>query len=447
MLILDMVNAKNLSVVGKTQIAEQNTQTDTGFDMLLAEAGRRQSFEPSVERQSRNRDENRSRTEESRREETRPSRRERGQQAEETTSTAGTAVVQETPQSATAEAFCDYNQPVIDEAKVITEAAEIMKLPEEAVAKLLQKLELTPQDLTEPQAVVKMLQYALDAESPAELLTNPKFPEIYKAMNEAVAKAVPNAKNAEATVQYENTVKLETANVLAESLEGLEAAIEDGEVVVTNHQTSASTLRQQAAAQTVVQAEQVQISELTPELTDKSLLATDEPTADNSRAANPAFNIEAVTAKIEQAMRQAAPQQPVNITDVIEQIMNQVKLTSSGGGFSEIRMTLRPESLGDIVLRVLTQKGIITVQFEAESQRVKEMIEANFNMLRDALEEQGIQFSELSVFVRQDENERMSQFERARQNSRNRAESIEEISEADEITEISYHNGILDVSA
>jgi hypothetical protein len=46
--------------------------------------------------------------------------------------------------------------------------------------------------------------------------------------------------------------------------------------------------------------------------------------------------------------------------------------------------------------------------------------------------------------VRQDNDEKMRQFEKARQASRNRAESIENVSEE---TEISYHNGVIDVTA
>jgi flagellar hook-length control protein FliK len=110
-----------------------------------------------------------------------------------------------------------------------------------------------------------------------------------------------------------------------------------------------------------------------------------------------------------------------------------------------MRMTLRPESLGDIVLRVLTQNGIVTAQFEAESQRVKEALEASFNQLRDALTEQGIAFSELSVSVRQGQDERMNQFDHARQKVRGRIESVENAQEEPE--PVSYHSGVIDVTA
>jgi flagellar hook-length control protein FliK len=69
--------------------------------------------------------------------------------------------------------------------------------------------------------------------------------------------------------------------------------------------------------------------------------------------------------------------------------------------------------------------------FVAENQRVREIIESNFNQLRDALEEQGVQVSDLSVSVGGDEaEERMNQLLQAqRENNRrtqNNGEAVEE---------------------
>jgi len=433
-----MVNAKFPSAASHQ--AERTAQSSTGFDMLLAEAGRRQTFDGTVDRQSQNRDDserNRRSTNESR-SETQPVRRNEPR-AEDVTSTAGTAAIYE--QNASTEVNDSNEVPAIDETQAVENVAEIIQVPAEVVAEWLQELDLTAQDLTDTQTVAKILQHALDAESPAELLTDPEFPELYKAVNEAIAELVVNA-NPKATVNNE------AVNLLAEDLESLEADIEDGEIVVTNkNEISANNTETQTVTQTTItQADQPQISESAPEITDANLLAADdEAIVHESQSATPAFNIEPVAVKVEHTVQQTAPQQPVNTTDVIQQIMNQVKLTTTGGQFNEIRMTLRPETLGDIVLRVITQNGIVMAQFEAESQRVKEALEADFNLLRDALQEHGIKFSELSVSVRQDENERMNQFERARQKSRHRAESIEEVPE--EQVEISHHNGVIDLTA
>jgi len=129
--------------------------------------------------------------------------------------------------------------------------------------------------------------------------------------------------------------------------------------------------------------------------------------------------------------------------------MSQVKVTNFGGNVAEMRMTLRPESLGDIVLRVMTQNGIVTAQFEAENQRVKEALEAHFSQLRNALEEQGLTFSELSVSVRQEKGS-ASEFERGRQSTRHRMNSINGVGEVEEELPppvVSLHDGVIDITA
>jgi len=411
-----MVNCNFSGAAGKSQSVQ--VTANTAFDTLVTEAGRRQSTDTESQRNS-SRNENRSESREARRAE-QPRRRENTR--DEETSSAGAAVVQDTHR------VQDVNNSnetaAVNEEDVIAKVAEILEVPVEVVMEWLQELEMNAEDLIDPQAVAKLLQVALDAESPAELLTNEKFPAIYAAINEAVE-------------EMENEINLENLNAVAEELE---AVIENGKVVIANRNSSEN---RQSTEQNETEQPAEQISELPAEVTDAKLLAPEEITVND--AANPAVSAETTVTQTQQTVTQAAPsQQPVNTANIIEQIMNQVKLSSGGVNFNEIRMTLRPETLGDIVLRVITQNGIVMAQFEAENQRVKEALESDFNSLRNALEQQGIKFSELSVSVRQDENERMNQFEHARQRSRHRAESVKDISEEETI---SYHNGVIDVTA
>jgi flagellar hook-length control protein FliK len=95
------------------------------------------------------------------------------------------------------------------------------------------------------------------------------------------------------------------------------------------------------------------------------------------------------------------PAPHVHPAEVVRQIIEQVKVSVSDT-VSEVRVLLRPETLGNLSLKVVTENGLITAQFLAENQRVKEILEANFNTLRDALQEQGVGVSQLSVSVGQD---------------------------------------------
>ena len=93
-----------------------------------------------------------------------------------------------------------------------------------------------------------------------------------------------------------------------------------------------------------------------------------------------------------------APKAPVSQQNVMEQIVNHMRFEVRGD-MAEVRIQLKPEHLGEVSMRIAAQNGIVTAQFVAESQRVKEIIEASFNQLRDALAEQGINIAEIEVSV------------------------------------------------
>lgn len=433
MKIIDMVNGKFSGVAPPPQ-----KSANVGFDTFFAEAGRNLGNVDETSNQGRSQDDaQRSRRSEEtpRRTDAPTRRRETPQPNDDMDATAGTAVVQE---QQTTDQPAENSETEVDEAQVVEKVAEVMQVPVEVVAEWLEEAELVPQDLVEPKAVVKMLQCALDAEKPAELLTDEKFPENYKAINEAMAEVVKAAADApKAKVQ----INKETLAVLAEELEDVEVTVEDGEVVVTQTSTRNDTdTRQQSTTAHSEETDETAEIAAAAEEADINIITTEDAAVNETQIQGQVMSVEAVTARAEVAATRTAA--PVNAANVVEQIMNQVKVQTSGGQFTEMRITLKPESLGDIILRVVTQNGIVMAQFEAENQRVKEALEADMNQLRDALEEAGIRFSELSVSVGHDEKERMNQFNKARQESRHRANSIEE---AEEQPEISLHNGLIDV--
>ena len=69
---------------------------------------------------------------------------------------------------------------------------------------------------------------------------------------------------------------------------------------------------------------------------------------------------------------------------------------------AEMVMELKPESLGRLSLRVVTENGIVMAKFVAENTQVQRLLESNMQLLRDSLEKQGIIVQDLSVSVRQD---------------------------------------------
>lgn len=114
----------------------------------------------------------------------------------------------------------------------------------------------------------------------------------------------------------------------------------------------------------------------------------------------------------------------VNPKEVINQIVNKMTVEFKSN-VSEIKITLNPETLGSVSLKISTQNGMVAAQFLAENQKIKEIIESNFEQLKDSLQKQGIEVSELSVSVRQEQNEAMmNQFNQSRQKSSRRIQQI-----------------------
>lgn len=68
---------------------------------------------------------------------------------------------------------------------------------------------------------------------------------------------------------------------------------------------------------------------------------------------------------------------------------------------SEIRIHLKPDSLGKLTISLIMEEGKMTARFVAENQAVKETIESNFSELRDALNQKGLNIQNLSVSVGQ----------------------------------------------
>ena len=83
---------------------------------------------------------------------------------------------------------------------------------------------------------------------------------------------------------------------------------------------------------------------------------------------------------------------------VLGQIVDKMRLSSKKGGH-EIRINLRPETLGQIQLKVLTQDHSITVRMVADTPAAKEIIENNLGQLRADLNAQGLSVERLDVDV------------------------------------------------
>ncbi len=111
--------------------------------------------------------------------------------------------------------------------------------------------------------------------------------------------------------------------------------------------------------------------------------------------------------------------QNLSQAEVINQIVEKMKV-SVNGDTSEIRITLRPEHLGDVTLKIATHNGVVTAEFLAESEQVKALIEASFNELQETLRQKGLEVSDFTTGLLSDQsngNKRNNDNRRQRNNN------------------------------
>ncbi len=137
--------------------------------------------------------------------------------------------------------------------------------------------------------------------------------------------------------------------------------------------------------------------------------------AQNNQNINPqVVNVNTQVEFTEEVAKTVTKNQTLNQMDnfnVINQIVDKMKVQVKPD-VSEIKIALSPEHLGDVSLKIATHNGIVTAQFIAENQRVKELIESQFSSLEDTLRQQGLDVGNLSVEVNDNSQSRQDAYEK-----------------------------------
>ncbi len=87
--------------------------------------------------------------------------------------------------------------------------------------------------------------------------------------------------------------------------------------------------------------------------------------------------------------------------EIMKQVLETAKVLTDGEK-SEMTMELKPDGLGKLTLKVITEQGMVFAKISAENSQVKGIIESNMDLLRDTLEKQGMILNGIDVSVGQD---------------------------------------------
>lgn len=114
--------------------------------------------------------------------------------------------------------------------------------------------------------------------------------------------------------------------------------------------------------------------------------------------------------------------------EIISQVLEKAKVVLNGDK-SEMVMDLKPDNLGKLALKVVTERGVVMAKFVAENEQVKAVLESNMQLLKDSLEKQGLAVQGFSVSVGQD---RQKGFEQGRETGNNTNATADRIQAAGE---------------
>lgn len=366
---------------------------------------------------------------------------------------------------------------------IIDKISEKLGVSSEDIKEILEKLNIQAADLNDPNNLLMFMQNLLNAETPADLLLIDGIKEMFAEVKDIVEEAVQFRdilkSNPELMEKFiagisdkdSKTDNQETDNVLADNTSNLtktadsekslnssvsnntnpdttalqnkktteqsvtadtsEKASSFNKAVNASNQDSKQSLRQEAAENITAKpkTENIQVPVETTASNNMQQGTSQQNSQQQTLNSNQTQGIENLVQTTNTAetniakafnnvMQKLNTGKNIDSMEVIKQIVEKFKV-SSNEKVSEIKVTLNPEYLGDVTLKVASSQGIVTAQFTAQNDKVKEIIESNFDKLREMLNEQGIEVSQLSVNVGTDESSQGSfGFERGKSSKR-----------------------------
>lgn len=330
----------------------------------------------------------------------------------------------------------DINQEIID---LISEKTG---LSVEEISRVLESLNMQAVDLNDSNNLLNFMMKLTDVDSPMDLISVDGVKDIMTEIKEVFTQSEDLTKFAEmlstinkaeevvSNAEIDTEVEEKTANdVEIVNEDTLKISNEEKETIVTeeNATVEVATLENENVddALTQINDEKIFSKQKNNEVSETKIV-NNQAELNNDKVVvevnegNTSFNnsqqqfslgseknnqvnvsgvvMDNITKAFNEAVIRTEGAKHVDTAEVVKQIIDKVKV-GINKDVTELKISLKPEELGDVTLKIASQNGIVTAQITAESQRVKEIIEAGFNQLKQALSEAGVEVSQLEVNV------------------------------------------------
>jgi flagellar hook-length control protein FliK len=104
------------------------------------------------------------------------------------------------------------------------------------------------------------------------------------------------------------------------------------------------------------------------------------------------------TAEVSASAKSSTSPQPLQPNDIIQQIVEKIQFKTINEQ-SEIKITLKPEFLGNIRLNISAENHQVAIKVIADSPAIKEMLETNLHQLKTEFVNNGLEISKFDVYV------------------------------------------------
>ena len=302
---------------------------------------------------------------------------------------------------------------VSGEAKLIQNLSEELGIPKEAIEQMLSQLNMSLLDLAQPEKLNEFMKVAMKVDSSAELLGVSDIKETLANIKNSISDYVSVA----------SSKKLPTG---------------EGDLLQEN-------VDMELVAEDINPQKTLEMDSHGGHFNNNSQMANSN-SSDHAQVGS--SNQNSVTAgEFSTKMSKAESLRNFNPEEIMKQIVEKLRVDVKDG-VSELKMILKPENLGEISLKLITVAGVVTAEFIAQNEKIKQILESNFAELRNVLQDQGLVISSLSVSVGdQDSQDQMQRFLHEQKKSNARISSIlkeismeEMLSEEVDQTEILENN-------
>lgn len=332
---------------------------------------------------------------------------------------------------------------------IIAVVSEILEMEPYEVENLLVEKEISPLELLEPENLMELLLATSKTGDITELLTNEDLAGRLKSMEDAIEQLDfelygTTKEQVEALLSGEITVteKTESAvfGALAEApISKTEAEAQKKEPVTVKEENvkpdnageqeekiQVVDLRDKAEGSQTGQGKEEQSRETTNSVKESHSGSENHP----ETGVTEQFVNQLAAASTQSEYTLDSVQQTVSMyREIVDQIVQQIKVVINQDQTS-MNMQLNPEHLGKVFVNMTTKNGVVTASFVVQNEIAKEAIEANLEVFKQNLNEQGTKVEAVEVDVadfgfeqkdsneeakKQDENQKESRSQRGRQ--------------------------------